>query len=253
MKHFFIFLLFIPVITFSKDNEIGIVYNDFTSCTNGDFEAVLAVDHAQWTALLSKYVTKEGKVDYEGFKTEEKALHDYLDVLKANAPSEFWSKKETLAYWINAYNAFTVQLILDNSSVKSITDIQDPWDKTFIIIENKTYSLGYIEHNILRKGDEPRIHFAINCASYSCPILLNEAYTADRLDAQLEVASYRFVNDDTKNTITKGAIEISKIFEWFAEDFEEEGIVSFLNTYSTVKINADAQMTYKAYNWNLNN
>ncbi|WP_434036934.1 DUF547 domain-containing protein [Formosa sp. 4Alg 33] len=253
MKHFFIFLLFIPVIGFSRNNEINVGCNAFTSCVVNDYEAVIAVDHAQWTALLSKYVTKEGKVDYKGFKTDEKALHDYLDILKSNAPSEFWSEKETLAYWINAYNAFTVQLILDNPGVKSITDIQDPWDKTFIIIDNKTYSLGYIEHNILRKVDEPRIHFAINCASYSCPILLNEAYTADRLDAQLEVASYRFVNDTTKNTITKEAIEISKIFEWFAEDFEAEGIIDFLDTYSTVKINDNAQVTYKDYNWSLNN
>ncbi|CDF78109.1 conserved hypothetical protein (DUF547) [Formosa agariphila KMM 3901] len=255
MKHYLILLVCISFLTFSKGYGINTSQNSFTTYANSIPKDILpAVDHAQWSDLLSKHVTDEGNVDYKGFKSDEEALQAYLKILKENPPSEFWSEKEVLAYWINVYNAFTVRLILDNPSVKSIKDIKEPWDKKFILIGKKWYSLGDIEHNILRKMNEPRIHFAINCASYSCPILLNTAYTAERLDAQLEVASYRFVTDASKNAITKEAIQISKIFEWFAEDFEEQGgVISFLNTYSTVEIDADAEVTYKDYNWSLNN
>ena len=202
---------------------------------------------------MEKHVSKNGSVNYKAFQQDSKKLEAYLTELSANVPSKSWSKNATLAYWINAYNAYTVQLILNNYPTKSIKDIKDPWGKKFFTLGNKKYSLEEIEHEILRKMNEPRIHFAINCASFSCPNLLKEAYTEAKLDQQLTTAAKGFVNDATKNTITVNKIEISKIFDWFEGDFEQNGsVIDFLNKYSTVKINSEAEVKYKDYNWSLN-
>lgn len=158
-----------------------------------------------------------------------------------------------MAYWINAYNAFTVKLILNHYPVESIKDIKRPWDQEFIVLGGRNYSLGEIEHDILRKMNAPRIHFAINCASYSCPKLANQAYIPQNLEEQLDVAAKTFINDKTKNTITADYIEISKIFKWFSGDFEFQGtLIDFLNKYSKDKIDNDAKVKYKEYNWCLN-
>ena len=210
-------------------------------------------NHQKWNDLLQKHVSENGNVDYKGFKKEEAALQSYLDLLSKNLPQKSWTKNATLAYWINAYNAFTVKLILDNYPIKSIKKIDSPWDAAFINLGNKKYSLGQIEHKILRKMNEPRIHFAINCASFSCPNLLNEAYTEKNLNNQLDAAAKSFINDKTKNTITANSIEISSIFDWFTADFKKKGtLIDFLNKYSSLKINSKAKISYKEYNWNLN-
>ena len=253
MKYYLLFLFCIPLLWYSNSYSIGKSSNNFQIFENPYNEKESVISHEQWSILLSKYVTKEGTVNYDGFKKDEKALEAYLTILKNNAPSNSWSKTEILAYWINAYNAFTIQLILNNYPVKSIKDINDPWGVEFIDIGDNNYSLSDIEHEILRKMNEPRIHFAINCASYSCPNLLNQAYTAEHLDAQLEEASSRFINDPAKNTLSEDTIEISKIFEWFAEDFEKQGtLIDFLNKYSVIKIETSASVMYKDYNWSLN-
>ena len=210
-------------------------------------------NHQKWNDLLQKHVSENGNVDYKGFKKDQAALQSYLELLSKNLPEKSWTKNATLAYWINAYNAYTVKLILDNYPIKSIKKIDSPWDAAFINLGNKKYSLGQIEHKILRKMNEPRIHFAINCASYSCPNLLNQAYTEKQLNNQLEAVAKSFINDKTKNTITANSIEISSIFDWFTGDFKKKGtLIDFLNKYSSVKINAKAKISYKEYNWNLN-
>lgn len=253
MKNYFLALLFIPMLSFSNCNDIDSPTIGFKTYEATNSEAIESIDHTLWNTLVSKYVSKEGTVNYKGFKKDEKALQTYLEVLQKNTPAASWSKNEKLAYWINAYNAFTVRLILDHYPLKSIKDIKDPWGKDFIVIGENTYSLEDIEHKILRKMNEPRIHFAINCASYSCPKLANKAYTTATLDQQLEAAAKNFVNDPSKNSISKDSIEISKIFSWFSGDFEEQGsIIDFLNTFSTIKIDKNAKVRYKSYNWNLN-
>ena len=210
-------------------------------------------NHQKWNDLLQKHVSENGNVDYKGFKKDELALQSYLELLSKNLPEKSWTKNATLAYWINVYNAYTVKLILVNYPVKSIKKINSPWDAAFINLGNKKYSLGEIEHKILRKMNEPRIHFAINCASYSCPNLLNEAYTEKNLNNQLDAAAKSFINDKSKNNITANIIEISSIFDWFTGDFKKKGtLIDFLNKYSSVKINAKAKISYKEYNWNLN-
>jgi hypothetical protein len=116
------------------------------------------------------------------------------------------------------------------------------------------YNLDTIEHQILRKMEDPRIHFAINCASFSCPVLLNEAFIAHSVDTQLEALTKRFINDTQRNTITPQAITISKIFKWFSKDFKKnQSLIEFLNTYSTIKIQRNAKINYLDYNWELNN
>ena len=211
------------------------------------------INHQQWNELLQKHVSPQGNVDYKGFQKDANKLQSYLDDLAKNSPEKSWSKNAVLAYWINTYNAFTVKLILDNYPVKSIKNISNPWGKKFFTIGAKKYSLEEVEHEILRKMNEPRIHFAINCASFSCPNLLNEAYTEAKVEKQLESVAKSFVNDKTKNTITANKIEISEIFSWFSGDFKTRGtVIDFLNQYSIVKINSKASVKFKTYNWSLN-
>jgi len=176
-----------------------------------------------------------------------------LETFMKNEPNETWSKNETLAYWINAYNAFTIKLISDNYPIKSIKDIKNPWDLEFIQIGNKNLSLNEIEHDILRKLSEPRIHFAIVCASKSCPKLLNEAYIPSKLDLQLTVATEEFLSDKSRNSISQEHLKLSKIFKWFTGDFTQNGsLIDFLNLYTDVKISQKAKKTYNDYSWELN-
>lgn len=210
-------------------------------------------NHKIWNDLLAKNVTSNGSVSYKGFIDNKVKLQEYLDILAQKIPEDSWSKNAKLSYWINAYNAFTIKLILDNYPLKSIKDINNPWGKEFITLASKKYSLEDIEHKILRKMNEPRIHFAINCASFSCPNLLNEAFLEETMEVQLEKTAEAFINDKTKNTITANQIEISEIFNWFSSDFKSNGsVIDYLNRYSSVKINAKAKTKFKDYNWNLN-
>jgi hypothetical protein len=185
-------------------------------------------------------------------------------MISDHAPAKNWSDNEKLAYWINAYNAFTIQLILDNadqnlSSIKDIGSkikipfVNTPWDVKFIEIGGKKMDLNNIEHGIIRKQfNEPRIHFALVCAAKSCPPLRNEAFTAERLNEQLQSQGEKFVNDASKNKISKSEVSISKIFDWYGMDFKPTPIVETLNKYSKVKIDDKAKVNYNTYDWSLN-
>ena len=220
-------------------------------------------DHSIWNELLSKYVEDGGLVDYNGFISEKANLQTYLDLLSENAPSESWTDNQKLAYWINAYNPFTVKLIVDNYPLKSIKDlnptitiptVKSIWTKEWFQIGGVDFSLDKIEHKILRKEfEEPRIHFAVNCASISCPILRAEAYTADKVDRQLDEQARIFLNDPTRNVITKDRIQISKIFSWFGGDFKkDQSLVEFIDQYTEVDIDEKAKVKFMKYDWNLN-
>lgn len=220
--------------------------------------------HEQWSTLLKKHVDKEGYVDYLGFQADSARLNAYLEELTTNPPDENkWTEEEQLAYWINTYNAFTILLILDYYPLKSIKDIgsaiqipfiNSPWDIKFIEINGTKLDLNNIEHSILRKKfNEPRIHFAINCASFSCPKLLQEAYVADKLDDQLEAQAINFINDSNRNAISVSHAKVSKIFSWFKGDFTKNGsLTNFLNKYSKSKIGEDIKITHMVYDWTLN-
>lgn len=219
------------------------------------------VDHTIWDSLVQQHVSQAGLVDYYGFTEDSVRLNAYLELLSDNHPGPSWPRDVALAYWINAYNAFTIRLIIDHYPVASIKDIRrgipfvnSVWDIKFIEIGGVEYDLNNIEHAILRdEFNEPRIHFAINCAALSCPRLRAEAYRASVLDAQLEEQGRIFLADPNKNQITQDHIRISKIFRWFRGDFTQDGdLIDFLNKYAPVHINDDAQVDYLEYDWSLN-
>jgi Protein of unknown function, DUF547 len=225
--------------------------------------AAAPVSHAPFTELLKKHVAANGQVNYKGFIRDSLALNRYLKQLSDNPPQKSWSREDQLAYWINAYNAFTVQLILRHYPVKSIKDIgstikiplvNTPWDYKFIRIGREKIDLNHIEHSILRdKFKEPRIHFAIVCASVSCPRLLREAYEGNQINQQLDAQARDFINDKSRNKITANAVDVSEIFKWFRSDFTRNGtLTDFLNRYSQVKINKNSRIGYLDYNWALN-
>ncbi|MEO1654488.1 MAG: DUF547 domain-containing protein [Bacteroidota bacterium] len=210
--------------------------------------------HQAWDQLLQKYVSASGKVNYNGFKASQAQLQAYLDDLSAHPIQNNWSRDEKMAYWINAYNAFTVKLIVDNYPLSSITKLHGgkPWDVKWIKLGDKTYSLNNIENDILRPVyKDARIHFAVNCAALSCPPLLNQAWTAQNLQANLNSQARKFINNTQYNQVSTDKVAISKIFEWYAVDFGSS-IVNYLNQYSGVKIKSDAQVSYQEYNWSLN-
>ena len=211
-------------------------------------------DHNSFGSLLATHVTPEGNVNYAGFRANWNTLRAYIQDLSAHMPTDDWSQNERLSYWMNAYNAMTIDLILRNQPVASIKDIKDPWDQRLWKLGSKWYNLNEIEHQILRKMGDARIHFGINCASFSCPPLLNEAFTAVKVDAQLDMLSRKFINDTKRNTITENSIEVSKIFTWFAKDFKTNGtLIDFLNQYSETPISTKAKKRFKDYDWTLNN
>ena len=220
--------------------------------------------HAQWTVLLQKYVDSSGNVNYVGIQEDSIQLNKYLDLLQQNPPDPVnWSKEAQLAYWINLYNAFTLQLVIRHYPVYSIKDIgskiqipfvNTPWDIKFIDISGEKLDLNNVEHSILRKKfNEPRIHFAINCASFSCPKLRREAYEAQLLDEQLEEQAIDFINDPERNELSEDHVRLSKIFDWFKGDFTDSGsLIDFINQYAIVNVQPKAKISYLQYDWSLN-
>lgn len=210
-------------------------------------------NHSSLDQLLKKYVSESGMVDYKGLKRNEAKLDEYLAMLESNGPQTTWNRDIELTYWINAYNAYTIKLILNNYPVKSITDIHDgkPWDQKWINLDGKSLSLNNIENDIIRpKFNEPRIHFAVNCAAVSCPPLKNGAYSAKNLDAQLESQTKKFINNAKYNTLGKNEIKVSKIFEWYGKDFGD--IASFVLRYADKTVKPSAKVSYNEYDWSLN-
>lgn len=218
-----------------------------------DAPVLLEEKNDLWNELLAKYVSSDGNVDYKGFLKDKEKLQAYLDDMAANNPQKEWSKKEKLVYYINIYNAGTVKLILDNYPTKSIKDINKPWAKEIVKIGENTFSLGDIEHKILRKMNEPRIHFAINCASYSCPKLMNEAFAVSNIEEMLERATVDFINDPQRNKITEDKLQLSNIFKWYKKDFNSKGsLINYINPYTENTIDEKANISFLKYDWSLN-
>jgi len=240
--------------------------------------------HAAWTALLRRHVRllrggQATQVAYAGFRTDRAALKAYLDSLSAVTPSTFagWTRAERQAFLINAYNAFTVELILTKyPELKSIKDLgsllSSPWKPKWIALLGAMVSLDDIEHAMLRRRgdyDDPRVHFVVNCASIGCPALREEAFVAARLDAQMDEQALRFMSDRTRNRFNpqRGRLELSRIFDWYGEDFRlgHRGIVSlaaFAARYADVLADAAADrerirtgradIAFLDYDWALN-
>lgn len=211
-------------------------------------------DHSLWDGLLRKHVLASGLVDYVGFAADRGKLDAYLAHLGSQAPTADWSRESRLAYYINLYNALTVRLILDHYPLGSIRDLPDPWGRVRMTIGGQGYSLDAIEHQILRKMGEPRIHFALNCASLSCPVLQPHAFTENGLDAQLDAAARGFINDPARNRVTPQSASLSRIFQWYRGDFEGpgKGLVDYLNAYLDTPLKPDCRIGFLDYDWGLN-
>ena len=209
-------------------------------------------------SLLQKNVDKTGRVDYQSLKNNETLLDNYLAYIQNNEPTKDWSSNKKKAFWINTYNAYTIKIILNNYPLKSIRDIKidgkTAWKIPFVKVGQKRYTLDQIEQEILRKKfNDPRIHVGINCASVSCPRLWNFAFTEDNIASSLDNLMKEFINDTTRNKISKNNVALSEIFNWFSKDFIKNGtIINYLNTYAAIKISEKASIKYLTYDWSLN-
>jgi hypothetical protein len=220
------------------------------------------VNHNLFADLLVKYVEK-GNVDYQGFKTDEKKLDQYLAVLET-VNSKKLSRNEQFAFYINAYNAWTIKLILTGypgvQSIKNLgTIFKSPWKKKICRIDGEVITLDDIEHKIIRpKFKDPRVHFAINCAALSCPPLISQPYLGSTLDQQLDDSARAFVNDPKSNYFSSNTLYVSKIFKWFSEDFNND-IIGFFLKYAKDDFKKELEskrkeikIKYLHYDWSLN-
>ncbi len=221
------------------------------------------ISHELWHKLLQELVSADGFVNYAGFKQNETELDKYLNLLRNNPPQEESSENYKITYWINAYNAFTVKLILMHYGITSIKDIKiagydSPWKIPFFTIGKEDFTLDKIEHDILRKNfSEARIHFAIVCASGSCPMLRNEAYDPKQLNEQLENQTNNFLNDQSKNELVGNALILSPILKWYSDDFKNHfensaELITWLGKYQQNSPEQNASISYKNYDWKLN-
>jgi hypothetical protein len=223
----------------------------------------VGVDHGLYGELLSKYVDN-GVVNYQGFKNEEAKLDEYLTVLE-NTNAKELSRNEQFAFYVNAYNAWTIKLILsaypEIESIKDLGNIfKSPWEKEIVRIRGKLLTLDDIEHEILRaQYKDPRVHFAVNCASKSCPPLISEPYRGSTLDSQLDDATRAFINDPKSNYLKGNKLYVSRIFKWFSEDFNDD-VLGFFLQYGEgdFKKRLEEQknklkIVYLSYDWSLNN
>jgi hypothetical protein len=241
-------------------------------------------EHAAWTDLLARHVTwntqeTASTVDYDGFLRNRATLSRYLKDLAAVGQGEFdgWTQAERRAFLINAYNAWTVELILTRyPKLESIRDLgslfKSPWKQQFFTLLGKPQTLDGVEHGLLRGAkdfDDPRIHFAVNCASVGCPALRPEAFRAGDLDRQLEDQTERFLRDRSRNRFDgkTGTFHLSRIFDWYGKDFERpfrgnSSLGAFLARYrealgldadSAAKLAAGAiEIDFLDYDWSLN-
>lgn len=216
------------------------------------------LDHSKWDAILQEFVDNQGFVDYTGLKEDQAKLKEYLSYLNVNAPQKSWSINEQFAYYINLYNANTVDLILMNDLPASIKDIGGPlgqvWLKKFVQVDDKVYSLAAIEKNVLQKMGDARIHFAINCASLSCPKLQNTAFTAANVDVLMDKSANEFINSVKNDLSDPENPKLSAIFDFYPADFTQNGmtLAQFINQYTDSQIAEKDSYSYKSYDWSLN-
>ncbi len=249
---------------------------------NAQASTTEAFSHATWNELVSSHVTLlhqgvASQVDYRGMMVERKKLKRYLLSLEQVSRKTFdrWHKNDQLAFLLNAYNAWTVELILTKyPKLTSIKDLgsffRSPWKKSFIPLLEETRSLDDIEHYLIRgsgRYNEPRIHFAANCASIGCPALLKEAFVGKRLEHQLDSAARKFLQDRSRNRLKGDELQVSSIFRWYRSDFEQTGhskhsLAQYLASYrealglteqQTVQLtNGNIDIEFLDYDWHLN-
>lgn len=239
-----------------------------------DSQSTQVISHAPWQLILDKYLIPAqnandiNRFDYASVTVNDQTiLSRYLDQLQDIDPRQY-NSQEQMAYWINIYNALTVNLILKNYPVKSITKLGEkffsfgPWDDQAAVINNKSLTLNDIEHKILRPiWQDPRIHYAVNCASIGCPNLATQAYTSTNLDVQLEQGATDYINHPRGVHVDGNDLIVSKIYKWYSEDFgnTETSLIVHLKQYAKPALKNslihfekhNGDIDYE-YNWQLN-
>ena len=211
------------------------------------------IDYKPFDEFLKKHVSDKGVVDYD------KVLKnmDQINLITSNfskiSPNKSWTENEIKTFWINVYNINVIKLLAENYPLKSITYIREPFQMNFISFDGEKISLDHIVNEILKPLKDPRVHFVLYNTAVSSPTLRNSAYSSEKLNDDLNVATNLYINDITKNNITAKRCSLSKIFEWNITDFKNKNnIISFINDYSRVTIDEDAKISFMEYNWSLN-
>ena len=221
--------------------------------------------HELFDQVLQKYVDSQGRVDYAGLKNDPGTLGSYLDLLAVNVPSDKATFQTGLTFWINAYNALTIKGVLDHyptTSVRKIKLFGGFFSRIKFQVGGRSYTLDNIEHDIIRSefGD-PRIHFALVCASLGCPILENQSFVPETLEERLDNATANFINNPEKVRLDREnrVLYLSQIFEWYAEDFEDthDSVINFISEYlpevdAAFLKGKEVQIQYVQYDWSLN-
>ena len=235
-----------------------------------DVQNTTPVDHSPWQRLLDKYLIGDhssgiNRFRYSKVAAEDKTkLQSYIKSLAARNPRTL-SRPEQMAYWINLYNALTVKLIVDNYPVESIKNLGKgffsfgPWDDDIVEIEQQKLTLNHIEHGILRPiFNDPRIHYAVNCASLGCPNLSARAFTAENLESLLTYAAKTYVNHPRGVSLKDNKLVISSIYHWFKEDFgdSQQALIDHLVKYAQPELQTKLRR-YRGgikheYDWKLN-
>jgi hypothetical protein len=219
-------------------------------------------DNSLYAGLLEKHI-RQGLVDYQGLARDKAILDQYLEALSRIEPESLTPNHE-LAYWINAYNAWTIKLILtaypDISSIKDLGSfLRSPWKISFVKVGERTLTLDNIEHDIIRpKFADPRIHFAINCAAVSCPPLWPVPFEGQRIDEQLDAATLAFINDPEQTYMQGDRLFVTRIFRWFAKDFNgnpQDFVLRYAKgdfAESLASNQKNIRVIYQSYDWSLN-
>jgi hypothetical protein len=231
-------------------------------------QSTKSIQHDSWHRLLNRYVVKSGdginRFAYQAVSGEDRIqLSKYLATL-AETPISQYNRRQQRAFWINLYNALTIQAILDNYPVESIRDIKSgffssgPWSLELISIEGEALTLDDIEHRILRPiWQDSRIHYAVNCASLGCPNLQQQAFTADNTEALLNQAASEFINHPRAVAIDNNELVVSSIYDWFEDDFgDERGVIMHIKQFAddqlTLKLGDFNEIDDYHYDWRLN-
>ena len=223
-----------------------------------------AFSHDLFDQVLQEHVNENGRVNYTQLKANPEKFEAYLDLLAAANLTE-WSYNEQLTFWINAYNALVIKGVIDHyptTSVRKVKLFNGFFSRLKFQAAGKTYTLNEIEHGILREEfPDPRVHFAIVCASFSCPPLWNRAYTVKTIEERLETATFNFIRNPEQVRIdrTKRLVYLSKIFKWYEDDFKEgyDGVADFLADHLPTEdaeflASTDVKFRYLNYDWTLN-
>ena len=221
--------------------------------------------HELFDQVLQEYVDSQGRVDYARLKSNPGTLESYLDLLAVNAPSDNATFQTGLAFWINAYNALTIKGVLDHYPITSVRKIKlfgGFFSRIKFQVGGRSYTLDNIEHDIIRyEFGDPRIHFALVCASIGCPILEKRVFVPETLEERLDNATANFINNPEKVRLDRenGVLHLSQIFEWYAEDFEDThgSVINFISEYlpeadAAFLKKEEVQIQYLKYDWSLN-